>query len=27
MILWIIKMAIGFANESRKPGIKQFKRP
>ena len=28
ILLWIIKMAIGFANESRKPGVKQpFKRP
>ena len=28
IILWVIKMAIGFANESRKPGIRQpFKRP
>lgn len=27
IILWIIKMALGFANESRKPGIKPFKRP
>jgi hypothetical protein len=28
IILYIIKMAIGFANESRKPGIKkQFRRP
>ena len=28
IILWIVKMAIGFANESRKPGVnKQFKRP
>ena len=28
IILWIIKMSISFANESRKPGVKkQFKRP
>ena len=28
IILWIIKMALGFANESRKPGVSQpFKRP
>lgn len=28
ILLWIVKMAVGFANESRKPGIKQpFKRP
>ena len=28
IVLWIIKMAIGFANESRKPGIRQpFRRP
>lgn len=27
ILLWIIKIAIGFANESRKPGIKQFRRP
>ncbi len=28
ILLWIMKMAIGFANESRKPGIKkQFRRP
>ena len=27
ILLWIIKMAINFTNESRKPGIKQFKRP
>ncbi len=28
IILWIIKMALGFANESRKPGVRQpFKRP
>lgn len=28
IMLWIIKMAIGFANESRKPGVnKPFKRP
>jgi len=28
VILWIIKMALNFANESRKPGIqKQFRRP
>ena len=27
-MLWILKMALGFANESRKPGIqKQFRRP
>jgi len=26
-LLWIIKMALGFANASRKPGEKQFKRP
>jgi len=27
-ILWIIKMALGFANESRKPGVREpFKRP
>ena len=27
IILWIIKLSIGFANESRKPGIKKFRRP
>ena len=28
ILLWIVKMSIGFANESRKPGIqKQFRRP
>ena len=28
IMMWIVKMAIGFANESRKPGVnKQFKRP
>jgi len=28
ILLWIIKMAIGFANESRKPGVNQpFRRP
>ena len=28
IILWIIKMALGFANESRKPNVRtQFKRP
>jgi len=27
VLLWIIKMALGFANESRKSGVKQFKRP
>jgi len=28
IILWIIKMAIGFAHENSKPGLnKQFKRP
>jgi hypothetical protein len=28
ILLWIVKMAIGFANESRKPGVKQpFRRP
>ena len=28
ILLWIIKMALNFANESRKPGVKrQFRRP
>lgn len=27
IMLWIVKMALGFANASRKPGVKQFKRP
>ena len=28
ILLWVVKMALGFANESRKPGIKkQFRRP
>lgn len=28
IMLWIVKMSIGFANESRKPGVqKQFRRP
>jgi len=28
IILWIIKMALGFAHESSKPGVRQpFKRP
>ena len=28
ILLWIVKMSIGFANESRKAGIqKQFRRP
>mgnify|MGYP000208121831 CR=1 FL=1 len=26
-LLWIIKMALGFANESRKPPKKEFRRP
>ncbi|MCO4846131.1 MAG: hypothetical protein KC427_08950 [Sulfurovum sp.] len=27
-LLWIVKMSLGFANESRKPGLKkQFRRP
>ncbi|TET86920.1 MAG: hypothetical protein E3J96_06480 [Sulfurovum sp.] len=26
-ILYIIKMALSFANESRKPGLRQFRRP
>ncbi|MCW8821452.1 MAG: hypothetical protein OQK45_04420 [Sulfurovum sp.] len=27
ILLWIMKMAFGFANESRKPGVKEFRRP
>lgn len=27
ILLWIVKMALGFANESRKPGVKEFHRP
>ena len=28
ILLWVVKMALGFANERRKPGIKkQFRRP
>lgn len=28
ILLWVVKMALGFANESRKPGVKkQFRRP
>ena len=28
ILLWIVKMSLSFANESRKPGIqKQFRRP
>ena len=28
ILLWIVKMSLGFVNESRKPGIqKQFRRP
>jgi len=28
ILLWVVKMSISFANESRKPGIKkQFRRP
>ncbi len=27
IILWMVKMSISFANESRKPGVKQFHRP
>jgi len=27
IMLWIIKMALGFANDSRQPGVKQFRRP
>lgn len=28
ILLWVVKMALGFANESRKPGLKkQFRRP
>ncbi|TNF43872.1 MAG: hypothetical protein EP216_03060 [Epsilonproteobacteria bacterium] len=28
IMLWIVKMSISFANESRKPGVqKQFRRP
>lgn len=28
IMLWIVKMSLGFVNESRKPGIqKQFRRP
>ncbi len=27
ILLWIVKMAVGFANESRKPGVKEFRRP
>ncbi len=27
ILLWILKMAIGFTYASRKPGVKQFKRP
>lgn len=26
-LLWILKMAIGFANATRKSAVKQFKRP
>jgi hypothetical protein len=27
ILLFIVKMAIGFANESRKPGVREFRRP
>lgn len=27
ILLWVIKMALGFANERQKPGIKKFRRP
>ncbi|WP_309497227.1 hypothetical protein [Sulfurovum sp.] len=27
ILLWIVKMAIGFANASRRSAVKQFKRP
>lgn len=27
VLLWIVKMALGFANESRKSGVKEFRRP
>ena len=28
ILLWVVKMALSFANESRKPGLqKQFRRP
>ena len=27
IMLWIIKMALGFANASRQPSAKQFRRP
>lgn len=27
IMLWILKISISFANDSRKPGVKQFRRP
>ena len=27
ILLWIVKMSLSFANESRKSGVKQFRRP
>jgi hypothetical protein len=27
ILLFILKMAIGFANENRKPGVREFRRP